>query len=156
MGLKGECMRYGPTLEIQQYYSQNAKIMRGSSFKLCCLVMFRVHRIINLVLRIHVLKASICKCGLCSIHTEKHCNRKTLEIGQNQSKQCQVILQYVTSATLVQSSKSAYYLVIPLTQEFQSLGSLVHKNSIQVTRFYRTNLYGFLTPAHNLIRMNIG
>lgn len=29
-----------------------------------------------------------------------------------------IILQYVTSATLVQSSKSAYYLVIPLTQEF--------------------------------------
>lgn len=48
-----------------------------------------------------------------------------------------------------------YYLVVPFTEKFEPLGSLVHKNSIQVTRLHRADLYGFLTPAHNLIRMDI-
>lgn len=48
-----------------------------------------------------------------------------------------------------------YYLVVPFTEKFESLGSLVHKNSIQVTCLHRADLYGFLTPAHNLIRMDI-
>lgn len=47
------------------------------------------------------------------------------------------------------------YLVIPFTEKFEPLGSLVHKNSIQVTRLHRADLYSFLTPAHNLIRMDI-
>lgn len=48
------------------------------------------------------------------------------------------------------------YLVVPLTEEFEPLSSLVHKDSIQMTRLHRANLYGFLTPPHNLIRMDIG
>lgn len=48
-----------------------------------------------------------------------------------------------------------FYLVVPFTEKFEPLGSLVHKNSIQVTRLHRTDLYGFLTPAHNLIGMDI-
>lgn len=47
-------------------------------------------------------------------------------------------------------------LVVPLTKEFKSLGSLVHKDAVQMTRLHRTDLDGFLTPAHNLIRMDIG
>lgn len=47
-------------------------------------------------------------------------------------------------------------LVVPLAEKFQPLGSLVHKDSIQMTRLHRPDLYGFLTPAHNLIRMDIG
>lgn len=47
------------------------------------------------------------------------------------------------------------YLVIPFTEKFEPLGSLVHKNSIQVARLHRANFYGFLSPAHNLIRMDI-
>lgn len=47
-------------------------------------------------------------------------------------------------------------LVVPLTEKFQPLGSLVHEDSIQMTRLHRPDLYGFLTPAHNLIRMDIG
>lgn len=47
------------------------------------------------------------------------------------------------------------YLVVPFTEKFEPLGSLVHKDSIQVTRLHRADLYGFLTPAHNLIRMDI-
>lgn len=58
-------------------------------------------------------------------------------------------------------SKSTYsvtmsYLVVPLTEELKSLGSLVHKDSIQMTCLHRPDLYCFLTPAHNLIRMDIG
>lgn len=48
------------------------------------------------------------------------------------------------------------YLVISLTQEFEPLGSLVHEDTIQMTRLHRADLYGFLTPAHNLIRVDIG
>lgn len=48
------------------------------------------------------------------------------------------------------------YLVIPLTEKLESLGSLVHKDSIQVTSLHRADLYCFFTPSHNLIRMNIG
>lgn len=43
------------------------------------------------------------------------------------------------------------YLVVALTKEFESLGSLVHKDSIQMTGLYRADLYGFLPPAHDLI-----
>lgn len=48
-----------------------------------------------------------------------------------------------------------FYLVVSFTEKFEPLSSLVHKNSIQVTRLHRTDLYGFLTPAHNLIGMDI-
>ena len=48
------------------------------------------------------------------------------------------------------------HLVIPLTEELESLGSLVHKDSVQVTRLHGADLYGFLPPAHDLIRMDIG
>lgn len=49
-----------------------------------------------------------------------------------------------------------FYLVIPLTEEFKSLGPFVHKDSIQMACLHGANLYGFLTPAHNLIWMDIG
>lgn len=48
------------------------------------------------------------------------------------------------------------YLVIPLTEKLKSLGSLVHKDSVQMAGLHRADLYCFLTPAHNLIRMDIG
>lgn len=44
-----------------------------------------------------------------------------------------------------------FYLVVPLTEEFKSLGPFVHKDSIQMACLHGANLYGFLTPAHNLI-----
>lgn len=53
-------------------------------------------------------------------------------------------------------SSCAFYLVVPLAEEFESLGSLVHKDSVQMTRLHGADLYGFLTPAHDLIRMDIG
>lgn len=53
-------------------------------------------------------------------------------------------------------SPAVFYLVVPLAEELKSLGSLVHKDSIQMTCLHRADLYGFLTPAHNLIRMDIG
>lgn len=49
-----------------------------------------------------------------------------------------------------------FYLVVALTEEFQSLGPLVHKDSVQVARLHRANLDGFLAPAHDLIRMDVG
>lgn len=59
-------------------------------------------------------------------------------------------------AATTRTHRCKEYLIVPLTQEFESLGSLVHKDSIQVARLDRADLYGFLTPAHNLIRMDIG
>jgi len=49
-----------------------------------------------------------------------------------------------------------YHLVISFTQELKPLSSLVHEDSIQVSRLNRTDLNGFLSPAHNLIRADVG
>lgn len=52
---------------------------------------------------------------------------------------------------LLKKVKGKSHLVIPFTQELESLGSLVHKDTVQVSRLYRTDLYGLLPPAHDLV-----
>lgn len=49
-----------------------------------------------------------------------------------------------------------YHLVISFTQELKPLSSLVHEDSIKVSRLNRTDLNRFFSPAHNLIRANVG
>lgn len=43
------------------------------------------------------------------------------------------------------------HLVVSLTKEFESLGSLVHEDAVQVPRLHRTDLDGLLAPAHDLV-----
>lgn len=43
------------------------------------------------------------------------------------------------------------HLVISFTEELESLGSLVHEDTVQVTRLHGADLYGLLTPAHDLV-----
>lgn len=47
------------------------------------------------------------------------------------------------------------HLVISLTQKLEPLCSFVHENSIQVSCFHRADLYGLLSPAHDLVRADI-
>ena len=42
------------------------------------------------------------------------------------------------------------HLIVALTQELELLRLLVHEHTIQVARLNRPDLYGFVTPAHNL------
>ncbi len=48
------------------------------------------------------------------------------------------------------------HLVIPLTKELESLSSLVHENSVEVSRLHGADLNGLLSPAHDLVRPNVG
>lgn len=48
------------------------------------------------------------------------------------------------------------YLVIPLTQELELLGLLVHEDPLQVAAVCRPQLNGFVSPAHHLVGLQIG
>lgn len=48
------------------------------------------------------------------------------------------------------------HLVVPLRQELQSLSSLVHENSIEVSRLHGADLNGLLSPAHDLVGVDVG
>lgn len=48
------------------------------------------------------------------------------------------------------------HFVVPLRQELQALSSLVHENSIEVSRLHRADLDGLLPPAHDLVGVDVG
>lgn len=56
----------------------------------------------------------------------------------------------------LQIREGASHLVIPLTQELEPLGPFVHEDPVQVARLHRTDLNGFLTPAHYLVGADVG
>lgn len=43
------------------------------------------------------------------------------------------------------------HLVVSFTEEFESLGSLVHEDAVQVSRLHRADLDGLFAPAHDLV-----
>ena len=47
------------------------------------------------------------------------------------------------------------HLVISFTEELKSLGSLVHEDAVQMAGLHRADLYGLLTPTHDLVRTNV-
>lgn len=47
------------------------------------------------------------------------------------------------------------YLVIPLAEKLQTLCSLVHEDPVQVTCLHRADLNGLLSPAHDLVGVDI-
>lgn len=51
--------------------------------------------------------------------------------------------------------QSPSYLVIPLTQELQFLGLLVHEDSLQVPCIGRPQLYGLFSPTHHLVGLKV-
>ncbi len=48
------------------------------------------------------------------------------------------------------------HLVISFTKELESLGPLVHEDAIQMTGLHRADLYGLLSPTHDLVGTNVG
>lgn len=48
------------------------------------------------------------------------------------------------------------YLIIPLTQELELLGFLVHEDALQVPRVGRSQLDGLLPPSHHLVGLKVG
>lgn len=48
------------------------------------------------------------------------------------------------------------HLVVPLRQELQSLSSLVHENSIEVSRLHGADLDGLFSPSHDLVGVDVG
>ena len=47
------------------------------------------------------------------------------------------------------------HLVISFTEELESLGSLVHEDTIQVASLHRPDLYGLLPPTHDLVGTDV-
>lgn len=47
------------------------------------------------------------------------------------------------------------HLVISFTEELKSLGSLVHEDAVQMAGLHRADLYGLLTPTHDLVGTNV-
>ena len=60
------------------------------------------------------------------------------------------------SVPLLLGSSRLSHLVIPLTEELEPLGPLVHEDPVQVPRLHRADLDGLLPPAHNLVGPNVG
>ncbi len=48
------------------------------------------------------------------------------------------------------------HLVISFTKELESLGSLVHEDTIEMACLHRADLYGLLSPTHDLVGTNVG
>lgn len=48
------------------------------------------------------------------------------------------------------------HLIVPLRQELQPLGSLVHEDPVQVSRLHGADLDGLLPPTHDLIGVDVG
>ena len=48
------------------------------------------------------------------------------------------------------------HLVVALAQELESLGTLVHEDPVQVARLHRADLDGLLSPAHDLVGVDVG
>lgn len=48
------------------------------------------------------------------------------------------------------------HLVISFTEELESLGPLVHEDAVQMTSLHRADLYGLLSPTHDLVGTNVG
>lgn len=47
------------------------------------------------------------------------------------------------------------HLVVPLTQELQLLGLLVHEDSLEVAGAGRAQLDGLIAPAHHLVGLQV-
>lgn len=52
--------------------------------------------------------------------------------------------------------KPKAHLVVSLWQKLQSLSSLVHENSVEVSRLHGPDFNGFLSPAHDLVGVDVG
>ena len=52
--------------------------------------------------------------------------------------------------------KPKVHLVVTFAEEFQPLGFLVHKHTVQMSSFHIANLNGLVAPAHNLTDANEG
>ena len=58
-------------------------------------------------------------------------------------------------SNILNTNVSVTHLVIPLTEELEPLGSLVHEDSVQVACLYSTDLNGLFSPAHDLVRADM-